>query len=225
MNPRRGSNDKEPWSGLDLTAITGQTIEAQHVFDVHLGETLVPYTTLPPLKAVLPVKNGECEIPLTRKGVGGVRLGGLGRRMRERWRTISRLWEENRAAANKMSLAEQLDYYGKLSSQLKWLQDPGDRPFRVVYNQSGLPTAAMVHSDALMDKKLYWVTCKTLGEVHYLLAIINSRALYEAVAQLMPKGQFGERDLEKHLWKLSHPGVRSAQPTARRSFRCGRGGG
>ena len=75
----------------------------------------------------------------------------------------------------------------------------------MIYNQSGLPTAALVHNDALMDKKLYWVTCKSLGEVHYLLAIINSWALYEAVAQLMPKGQFGARDLEKHLWKLAIP--------------------
>ena len=68
VNPRRGSNDKEPWRSLDLAAITGQTIEAQHVFDMHLGETLVPYATLSPLKAVLPVKSGDGEVPLTRKG-------------------------------------------------------------------------------------------------------------------------------------------------------------
>ena len=102
VNPRRGPNDKEPWRSLDLTAITGQTIEVQHVFDVHLGETLVPYATLPPLKAVLPVKSGDGEIPLTRRGVGGVRTGGLGKRMRERWRTVSSLWDDNKAAANRM---------------------------------------------------------------------------------------------------------------------------
>ena len=50
VNPRLGSQDKKPWNSLDLTAITGQTIEARHVFDVHLGETVVPYTTLDPLK-------------------------------------------------------------------------------------------------------------------------------------------------------------------------------
>ena len=42
-------------------------------------------------------------------------------------------------------------------------------------------------------------------EAHYLLAIINSEALYEAVASLMPKGQFGARHLQKHLWKLPIP--------------------
>ena len=42
-NPRRGSQDKEPWRSLDLYAISEQTVEASHVFEVHLGETLVPY--------------------------------------------------------------------------------------------------------------------------------------------------------------------------------------
>ena len=37
------------------------------------------------------------------------------------------------------------------------------------------------------------------------LAIINSDALYELVTPLMSKGQFGARDLQKHLWKLSIP--------------------
>ena len=42
VNPRRGIRDKEPWKSLDLAAITGQTVESAHLFDVHLGETLVP---------------------------------------------------------------------------------------------------------------------------------------------------------------------------------------
>ncbi len=46
VNPRRGAQDKEPWRSLDLTAITSQTIESNHVYDVHLGETVVPYATL-----------------------------------------------------------------------------------------------------------------------------------------------------------------------------------
>ncbi len=44
-----------------------------------------------------------------------------------------------------------------------------------------------------------------MDEANYLLAIINSDSLYEAVTPLMPKGQFGARHLHKHLWKLSIP--------------------
>ena len=206
VNPRRGSQDKKPWRDLDLTAITGQTIEKSHQFDVHLGETVAPYVTLNALKAVLPLRQGDAELPTNGGGVGGIRLSGLERRMRDRWQTISRLWEENKAAANKLNLIGQFDYWGHLSAQLEWRRNPGDRPIRVAYTKSGAPTAALLQDDnAVLDHKLFWITCKDIQEANYLLAIINSDALYEAVTPLMPKGQFGARDLQKHLWKLPIP--------------------
>ena len=212
VNPRRGSQDKTPWKDLDLTAITGQTIEKRHLFDMHLGETVAPYVTLGPLKALLPVKRGDTAIPTDDDGPGGIRLGGLERRMRERWQTVSRLWGENKAPANSLNLLGQLDYMGKLSSQLEWQQTKGDRPVRVVYTKSGEPTAALLHdSGPLVDHLLYWIPCRTIDEANYLLAVINSDALQEAVRPLMSKGQFGARDLHKHLWKLPIPGFDPAR--------------
>ena len=206
VNPRRGSKDKDPWRGLDLTALEQQTVEASHLFDVHLGATLVPYATLDPLKAVLPLRSSDGAIPRDPDGVAGVSLSGLDRRMRDRWRTMRHLWEENKSAAKKPDLLGQLDYYGKLSAQLRWQQNSGDRPVRVVYGGWGTPTAALLHDDhAIVDYKLFWIACKDAHEAHYLLAIINSDALYEAVAPLMTKGQYGARDLQKHLWKLPIP--------------------
>ena len=204
VNPRRGAQDKRPWRDLDLTAITQQTVGEGHLFDVHLGETLVPYATLDPLKAILPLKRTDASIPAD--GVSGIDIAGLEWRMRDRWRTVSRLWEENRAPVSKLDLRKQLDYYGKLSAQLGWRRDPGDRPVRVVYTKSGEPTAALLDDDmAIVDHLLYWVACKDAQEAYYLLAIINSDALREAVRPLMSKGQFGARDLHKHLWKLPIP--------------------
>ena len=206
VNPRQGSQDKAPWKGLDLTAITGQTVEAAHVFDVHLGETLAPYVTLDPLKAVLPLKSGEYEIPKDKNGVGGIRLGGLERQVRARWQTVSRLWEDNKARANKLKLLDRLDYHRELSAQLEWQKDPGGRPIRVAYNTAGQPTAALLRDvDSFVTERLYWVTCKSIDEAFYLIAIINSDALYSAVTPLMSKGLWGARDLHKHLWKLPIP--------------------
>ena len=206
VNPRRGVQDKSPWRDLDLTAITGQTIEKTHLFNVHLGETLVPYATLDPLKAVLPFKPSDPELPADSKGVGGISRRALGQRMRDRWQTVSNLWEEHKAPVNKLDLVGQLDHYGKLSAQLEWRAAPGDRPVRVVYTTSGTPTAALLQDDdAIVDHKLFWIACKDAQEANYLLAIINSDALVSAVAPLMSKGQFGARDLHKHLWKLPIP--------------------
>ena len=206
VNPRRGRYDKPPWKDLDLTAITGQTVENRHLFDVHLGETIVPYVALKPLKALLPLKRGDAAIPTDDDGPGGIRLGGLERRMRERWQTVSRLWEDNKALANNLNLLGQIDYLHKLSSQLAWQQDSGTRPVRLAYTSAGQPTASVIQDDdILVDYKLFWVTCKNIEEANYLLAIINSDTLQEAVRPLMSKGQFGARDLQKHLWKLPIP--------------------
>ncbi|MDE2815482.1 MAG: N-6 DNA methylase [Chloroflexota bacterium] len=206
VNPRRGTNDKAPWRNVDLSELMGQTIESDHLFPVHLGETVTPYVALEPRKAMLPIHRDERVLPEDLEGIGGVRIGELERRMRERWSTMSRLWEENKTAASKFNLLGRLNYHRELSAQLDWWQDSGKRPFRIVYGKAGVPTAALVEDqEALVDTTLYWITCKSEQEASYLLAIINSDALYEAVKPLMPKGQFGARDLHKHLWKLRIP--------------------
>ena len=206
VNPRLGSQDRVPWRDLNLTEITEQVIERQHAHDVYLNESLVPYATLTPLRAVLPVSYGEHELPFDSNGPGGIRLGGLERRMRGRWQTISRMWEDNKAEASRLSLSESLDHYGKLSSQLEWQGQSDDRPIRVVHSQGGRPTAALLVDDsALVDEALYWISCKDTHEAHYLLAVINSYTLYEAVQPFMSKGQFGARNLHKQLWKLPIP--------------------
>ena len=209
VNPRRGSQDKRPWRDLDLTAITQQTVEAAHLFDVHLGETLAPYVTLDPLKALLPIKRADPSIAISAdaNGMGGVRLGSLERRMRERWRTVSSLWEQNKSPNNKLNLLGRLDYHGELSAQLDWGRDSSDRPVRLVYTKAGEPTAALLDDGtAIVDHLLYWVTCKDLQEAHYLLAIINSECLAVAVNPYTTPNWAGKvRDLHKHLWKLPIP--------------------
>ena len=62
----------------------------------------------------------------------------------------------------------------------------------------------------IVDHLLFWITCKNELEAHYLLAIINSGALYQLATPLMSKGQFGSRDLHKHLWKLPIPEFEAA---------------
>ena len=216
VNPRRGGQDKVPWRDLDLTEITEQAIESRHLYNVYLGETVVPYATLEPLKAILPVKKGEYVIPADENGPGGIRLGGLDRIMRRRWQTISQMWEGNKASATRLNLLERIDYHAGLSRQLEWQENQGGRPIRIVYTAGGEPTAALIHDDrTLVDERLYWVICKDIEEANYLLAIINSDALYEAVQPLMSKGQFGARDLHKHLWKLPIPEYNPANPLHR----------
>ena len=77
VNPRRGVHDRKPWRDLDLTAITGQTIENQHLHDVYLGETVVPYATLDPLKALLPLKRRRRPAPHRHRWRGRCEFGSI----------------------------------------------------------------------------------------------------------------------------------------------------
>lgn len=56
-----------------------------------------------------------------------------------------------------------------------------------------------------MESTLYWITARSVAEANYLTAVINSFALETALEPLMPKGQFGARHVQKHLWRLPIP--------------------
>ena len=207
VRPRESGHDKEPYRSLDLSEITEWSYERSHLFDAHLGETVVPYATLPPLKALLPFRRGETEISVDPNGVAGIRYAALDERMRARWRFISDLWEEYKQPVNKLSLLERLDYNGELSAQLRWQADNGGHPVRIVYTSAGRPTAAMLtDDDALVESKLFWVGCRNTQEANYLLAVINSDALAAGVNKYTtPNWSGNTRDLQKHLWKLPIP--------------------
>ena len=127
--------------------------------------------------------------------------------MRARWEKMERLWDANKSKNDTKSLTQNLNWLNKLTSQLDYLRDPGDCPVRIAYTQSGRPTAALINdSEAILDRKLYQVTCRDLDEAHYLLAIINSDALAKAAKPFCTTNWAKEiRDLEKHLWKLPIP--------------------
>ena len=198
VKPVRSANEKEPWKSLDPFELYGP-MDDDHIHRVHLGHTVAPFVPLEALSAVLPLRQGEktASWPGGKTALAGVDPARLGYRMRSRWRDMSSLWDAHKKPTNKLSLIEQLDYRKKLSSQLS------DHPIRLVYTTSGRPTAALlIDSSTIIDNSLYLITCDTLAEAYYLSAIINSNAMYKAVEPMMAKGQFGNRHLHKHLWRL-----------------------
>ena len=214
--PRTSSQDKKKY---DVGRLEGNPVHDDNLFDVYLGESIAPYVTLPPLTAALPVDKTSMTLPLDHTScpanprTGNIRHNAcvvgtaqLDTRMRTRWNTMSSLWDANKGKNDKKSLYQNLNYLSKLTSQLEWLRNPSDRPVRIAYGASGAPTAAIISNDrAILDTKLYQVTCRSIDEAYYLLAIINSDILTVAVEPFRARGLFGARDLHKHLWKLPIP--------------------
>ncbi len=203
--PRRGNLDKPPWKRLPLNGFQRMTVEDDHVFDVHLGATLVPYATLKPRRAVLPSRRSTLQMARLENGPGGIDPFSLDERVRDRWREMARIWDENKRPNEGKSLSEQIDYYGKLTAQFEWMMSRGMQ-VRIACATSGRPTAAILPDwHAVVDTSAYWIPCDFHDEAAYLLAVINSVALYSAVKDLMPSGQFGPRHVHKHLWRLPIP--------------------
>ncbi len=248
VSPQRSSQEKKPWKNLQPTELIGASIEKEHIWDIHLGETVAPYVLLEPRRVVLPIRQGETldEPKVSDATICGVKTSAMESRMRERWKIINRLWDENKTSNNRLDLADRLNYQKGLSYQLK-----EHASIRLFYTTSGRPTAAVIDvtqssgnkcneqlstdksgsaanidSDiqssitnaepnevrsftalpiTLADTRLYWLKCETLEEGHYLTAVINSGILEQSVQKFMSKGQFGARDLHKHLWRLPIP--------------------
>ena len=214
--PRTSALDKKNY---DVSALESNVVHDHNLFDVYLGESIAPYVTLTPLTAALPVDKPSMTLPLDHSGcpanpkTGNVRhnacvvdIAQLDTRMRTRWNMMASLWDANKGKDDKKSLYQNLNYLSKLTSQLEWIRNPGDRPVRIAYAGHGSPTATLISDDkAIVDYTLFQVTCTSLGEAYYLLSIINSKAMFQTLEPLMPRGQFGARHVQKHLWKLPIP--------------------
>ena len=213
-HPRTGNQDKKSYS---VAALEDKPIHEDNLFDVYLGESLVPFVTLTPLTAALPVSKANMTMPLDhskceqdeksqrcKKQLCEVDAQKLDSRMMNRWAIMEQLWEGNRGDKDEKSLTQNLNWLSKLTSQLEYLVDPGYRPVRIAYTNSGRPTAALIEDEkAILDTRLYQVTCRSSKEAYYLLAIINSTAMAKAVKPFCTTNWAKEiRDLHKHLWKL-----------------------
>jgi hypothetical protein len=209
VSPRRSKQEKSPWKTLHLPQLAGQVIEVEHVFDVHVGETVAPFVLLDPLTAVLPLSKVTGELAKDEQGWYGIDPLTLGERMRRRWRAVNQVWEANKGRNSSLSLVGNLDYVNKLSYQRAAAADE----IRLLYSANGRPTSAVLNDNsALIDNALMWIPCSSDNEAQYLMTLINSQSLWDASSRFMSRGQFGGRNMKKLVWHLPIPEYDDSDP-------------
>ncbi|WP_337456683.1 N-6 DNA methylase [Prescottella sp. D32] len=186
----RTAQEDKRWKPVpDVTGV----VENRFIFDVHLGSTIAPFRPLATWRAVLPI---EKEALIRRDRIAD-HATGLG----HWWTTTSALWEVNKTAQSKLSLAESLNYQSKLSKQL------GGTKHRVVYSKAGTRMAAarLDNSKQVIDHTLYWLPARGIDEARYIVAVLNAPALTEAVTEYQSRGLFGARHFDTYVWRLPIP--------------------
>lgn len=184
---RRSTQEKKPWK--DLPGVEGK-VEIDFLRPVLLGESILPYRVWAPLEAVIPVD--EKGVVLDADAALNRGFDGLNGWMRK----AEKVWNEHRPS--EISLLQQFDYYGKLSSQF-----PAPK-LRVVYAKAGTLLAATVVRDSnfVIDHKLYWSAPTSEGEACYLTAILNSETARARAEKWQSRGQWGARDFDKVMFNL-----------------------
>lgn len=187
----RSSLEKEPWS--ELPAIR-EVVEKAFVRPVFLGETVVPFHTLAPRSAVLPIAMDGKRL-LTSGEIQA--YGGLS----AWWSKAEDLREANKKKNDAGTLLDRIDYHKQLAAQLPAVGR------RVVYSKSGAAVVAAIVEDtqAIIEGALYWAPASSKAEAWYLVAVLNSRALLKLVAGYQATGLFGPRHMDKNLFNAPIP--------------------
>lgn len=190
VSSRRSSQDKRPWKSLASIELS---VEAAFLRPVYLGESILPFRVWRAFEGVVSVSTaGEMITGTSATDLGFSGLAG--------WMKAAEAhWNEHKTSS--LSLADQFDYYGKLSGQFPIA------PLRVVYAKAGTQPAACLLRDGegVIDHKLYWAAPDTEDEGYYLIAILNSEEARKRIETLQSRGLYGARDFDKVMFTLPIP--------------------
>lgn len=188
----RSSPERDPWKSLDT--LTG-AVEARFVRRMLLGESLLPFCLRGERLAIVPATDSGRLITLDSDDIDD--YPGL----QDWWTRADELYRSNAPATTKHDLAGQVDYQGKLTSQLPL------RAHRVAYTGRGeRVTAARISDDAaVVDHALYWASFASEDEALYATTVINSAALHSRIVSALSKGLFGGRNIHRAPFLVPWP--------------------
>ena len=231
IKPRLGDQDKITYEG-QLERLEG-VVSNDHLFDVFLGECIAPFVALDPLRAALPIHRPTMTMEVdhtkckdNKHDACRLKVETLHQSMRNRWNNAADMFQEAHKNQVINNLYERLNYQNILTAQLGYLRAAiaGDGTTRVVYTQSGQPTAAIIRDHhSIVDRKLYQTACRPEAEASYLVAILNSDELAASARPFCTSNWAKKiRDFEKHGWKLPIPSYDSQDSLHRRLSKLGK---
>ena len=188
------NQDKYPWKNIKPLEAK---IESQFLKPVYTGQCIAPFRVLSKNNGIVPWgKESGVMNALEAENKGYTNLSNYLER-------IESLWQQY--GTKKMTFKRRINYDGLLENQFPISK------LKIVYTASGTNVAAVLLEDpeGIIDHKLYWFDVSNKNEGLYLEGVLNSSCLMDKIRDLQSQGQFGPRDIHRHILKPSIPNYNS----------------
>jgi len=217
---------KPPWNRARVEG----NVEREFLFATILGEDLIPFGLLGVKPVVLPIVVGKGVISIIRGSKDAKRIGYDG--LADYLARVERMWEQF-GKDKKLDLYEWIDFRRKLTKQHPTAS------FKVLYTGSAtyLTSAAVDQSRKfsveldgsrfelkgfIAESKTYQYETNDINEANYLVAILNSKVVDDAIKPLQTRGLWGARDIHKRPLLLPIPKFKKTDPTHKRIAELGK---
>lgn len=222
-DPDLDAEAKAPWKGLRLKGY----IDDAFLYATVLSKEVVPFgirayrlVALPVLVAATTNVTTDDEMmrftPVALADMAdGYHLPGrldpqsLARSATEWFLPAEALWQQNKKKTSQGSLAEWLNYQGKITAQspapgqLVLYGATGSNLAAVVADTSALPVVGGVRPKAfVVDHMTYWYKAATLQEAHFLVALLNAPCVDAAIKRSQTRGLYGPRHIHRRPFEV-----------------------
>ena len=179
---------------------TQTTISSRWVFEIYMSKHLLPFYIAEPALAVLPLQHRSTGTPVAtitqapKLAIAADRSANA---------HFQRVYTE---LSNEWCTSSPIDdeVFQRLNKNNKLVQQKfSQNDTLVVYGAGGqYPAAAKIHqltaqsaARLIVDQTLYWMVLNDQDEADYLVGLINSEAVANAIRPFQPKGQQGARHI------------------------------
>lgn len=188
-------NDQKKASCNGLAA---KNVDKSYIFDAFISKHLSPFYMATPAMVLMPGKkvNGQWKaISATDRALMNTSTAYIFNQIEE---------DANTPSSLATYLHNTINIYGKLDKQ-----NFSTKNWMVLSSASGAnPCAAYISLEVLdrsrliIDQTLYWYLADTEDEAIYIVGLINSDALSDAIKDFQPEGGFGKRHIHTLPYKI-----------------------
>lgn len=178
--------------------LSAANVDMSYIFDAFISKHLSPFYMSAPAKVLMPGKkvNGQWRaIAATDRALMNASTSYVFNQIEE---------DENTPASLDTYLNDSINIYGKLEKQ-----NFTSKNWMVLSSASGAnPCAAYISLEEfdrgrlIIDQTLYWYLADSEIEAIYIVGLLNSHALSDAIKDFQPEGGFGKRHIHTLPYKI-----------------------